>query len=181
MTCSWCEERFERYLDGLVTDAERTRLLSHVDDCANCRSLLEELRVVDALLLGPNAVELPPNFTNATMAEVQALPKPQACRIPVLASLVSFTVAAWALIGVAFVLAPTTMIAFGELSLDVAHDVLSALGGIGRAIGHLGSRGDLASWTTVAGGVVIADAIVLVAVVAALRFARPLIAERLRW
>ena len=181
MTCSWCEERFERFLDGHVTEAERSMLLRHVDGCDNCHGLLEELRVVDALLIEPSPVELPPNFTHATMAEVEALPEPRTCRVPLLAWLVSFTVAAWALIGVAFVLAPTTMIAAGELSLDVAHDVLYAFGGIVRAVGHLGSRGDLSSLTTVAGSVVIADAIVLVAIIAALRFARPLIAERLRW
>jgi hypothetical protein len=48
-------------------------------------------------------------------------------------------------------------------------------------LAHLGDRGAVSSWTTVAGGVVIADGIVLVAVVAALRGLRPRIGERLRW
>ena len=181
MTCNWCEERFERLLDGLVAGAERERLLTHVDGCAACRGLLDELRVVDALLLEPRAVDLPANFTFATMAEVRALPEPRADRAPILAWLVSFIVTAWSLIGTEFVLAPKTMIAAGETSLDIARDVLSALGGIGHVFGRLVSHGDLSSLFTVAGSVVIADGLVLVAIVAALRFARPRIAERLRW
>ena len=50
MNCSWCEERFERLLDGLLNAAETARLRAHVDACAACSGLLEELRVVDALL-----------------------------------------------------------------------------------------------------------------------------------
>jgi anti-sigma factor RsiW len=182
VTCNWCEERFERFIDGLVTDAERTRLLAHVDTCAACSGLLEELRVVDALLIQPSAFDLPPNFTHATMAEVRALPEP-ACRrgSVLLASLVSFLVAAWALIGAEFIFAPQTMTALRETSMDVARTVLDAIAGIGHVFVHLVSRGDVSSLFTVAGSVVIADCLALVVIIAGVRFARPRIAERLHW
>jgi anti-sigma factor RsiW len=85
VTCSWCEERFERFIDGLLYDAERARLVSHVDGCANCSGLLEELRVVDALLLGPRTVELPEDFTSATMADVREMALPCARHAPITA------------------------------------------------------------------------------------------------
>ncbi len=181
MNCSWCEERFERFLDGLLTAGERARLLGHVDRCAQCGGLLEELRVVDALLLEPRSVELPPNFTVATMADVHAMPLPHARRAPIAASLVAYTVAAWALAGAAVLIAPSAVLAAGENAVAAAGTVFAALGGLGHVFVHLGDRGTMTSWSTVAGGVVVADGLVLVAVASALRAARPRIGERLRW
>jgi hypothetical protein len=181
MTCDWCEERFEGFLDGALSAGEHARLLRHVDRCENCRGLLEELRVVDALLLAPRSVELPANFTCATMADVHAMPLPQTRCAPITASLVAYIVAAWSLAGAAVLIAPNAVLSAGKNALAIAVTVLAATAGLAHVIGHLGDRGDVSSWTTVAGGVVIADGIVLVAVVAALRAARPRIGERLRW
>jgi hypothetical protein len=73
------------------------------------------------------------------------------------------------------------MTALAMHTFAVTSTVLAALGGIGHVFAHFGERGDVSSWTTVAGGVIIADALVVVAVIAALRFVRPRIVERLRW
>jgi putative zinc finger protein len=181
VTCSWCEERFERYLDGVLSAGEHVRLVAHVDHCDACRGLLEELRVVDGLLLAPRTVELPPNFTFATMADVRAMPPPPPRR-PIAASLVAYVVAAWSLVVAAVLIAPNAVLGAGRNALAGAVTVLAALAGLQHALAHLGDRGDVSSWTTVAGGVVIADAVVLVAVFAALRAAaRPRSAGRLRW
>jgi hypothetical protein len=181
VTCDWCEERFEHFLDDVLGAGERARLLAHVDGCDPCRGLLEELRVVDALLLAPRAVELPANFTFATMTDVRAMPVPCARRAPITASLVAYIVGAWSLVGAAFLIVPQHMLAFVQHTLAVTSTVLAALGGLGHVFAHFGDRGDVSSWTTVAGGVIIADALAVVAVYAALRFVRPRIAERLRW
>ena len=181
MTCSWCEERFERFLDGVLSDGERARLLGHVDRCEQCRGLLEELRVVDALLLEPRTVELPSNFTFATMSDVRAMPLPRARRAPIAASLVAYIVGAWSLAGAAFLIAPDAVLTFGKNTLVVSGTVLAASAGLGHVFARLGDRGDMSSWTTVAGGVVIADGLVLVAVAAAFRALRPRNARRLRW
>ena len=180
MTCDWCEERFERFIDGVLSDGERARLLAHVDRCAACHGLLEELRVVDALLLAPRAVELPRDFTVVTMADVHALPAPRSACAPIAATLVAYIVGAWSLVGAAFLIAPIHMLSIALSALAVAGTVLAAFGGLGHAFAHFGDRGGLSSWT-LAGGMVIADVLVLVAVAAALRVARPRIAERLRW
>jgi hypothetical protein len=188
VTCSWCEERFERFLDGALTAGERARLLAHVDGCAACRGLLEELRVVDALLLAPRTIELPANFTVTMMADVHALPPPAARRSPIAATLVAYTVAAWSLAGAAVVIAPHTVLSAGRNALAIAATVLGAFVGLQHTFVHLGDRGDVSSWTILAGGVVIADGVVLVAVAAALRAAPFVglragsrIAGRLRW
>lgn len=180
MTCDWCEERFERFLDGLLNDADRARLLRHVDRCANCSGLLEELRVVDALLLEPRTVELPADFTSATMADVREMALPCARHAPIAASLVAYVVGAWALAGAAYLIAPDFVLTVAATAVAVAGTVLAAIAGLGHAVAHFGDRGDMSSWTTVAGGVVIADFIVLVAVAAGLRVMRPRIVERLR-
>jgi hypothetical protein len=181
LMCDWCEERFEPFLDDALTTGERARLLAHVDGCDPCRGLLEELRVVDALLLEPRTVELPENFTCATMADVRAMPVPCARRAPIAALLAAYIAGAWSLVGAAFLIVPQHMTAFVQHTFAVTSTVLAALGGIGHVFSHFGDRGDVSSWTTVAGGVIIADALAVVGVVAALRFARPRSAERLRW
>jgi anti-sigma factor RsiW len=181
VTCSWCEERFERFLDGDLSDAERARLLRHVDGCAGCGGLLEELRVVDGLLLTPSAVELPADFTVATMADVHALPLPQARRAPITATLVAYIVGSWSLVGAAFLIAPEHMLALAQNALRAGSTVLGAFSGLGHVMMRLGERGVAGSWTTVAGGIVIADGLVLVAVALMLRSRRTGSARRLRW
>ena len=181
MTCSWCEERFERFLDGALGAGERARLLMHVDRCTACGGLLEELRVVDALLLAPRTVELPPDFTVATMADVHAMPLPHARRAPIAASLVAYIVGAWSLAAAALLIAPDAILGAGHNALVTGGTVLAAVAGLGHVVVHLGDRGDVSSWTTLAGGVIVADGLILVAAVAVLRAVRPRIAERLRW
>jgi anti-sigma factor RsiW len=180
VTCSWSEERFERYLDDDLTAAERTRLLAHLDACDGCRSLLDELRVVDGLLLQPRPIEPPVDFTAATMADVRALPPPQPPRSPLPAYLTCYVIGAWALIGAGFVLANGAMLAFGRTLGHVAQTIVVAVGGLAHVASHLGDRGDLSSWTTFAGGVVIADLVLLLALVAARRYAAPWLAQRTR-
>ncbi len=130
MTCSWCEERFERFLDGDLTSLEHARLSAHVSSCDACRSLLEELRVVDALLLQPRAIEPAPNFTCKTMADIRAMPPPATTRSHVPAYLTCYMVAAWLLIGAACLLLPQTMRAFADAIAAIARGVTGALGSI---------------------------------------------------
>jgi hypothetical protein len=145
--------------------------------------LLEELRVVDALLIAPRTIELPADFTRATMADVRALPPPQteAPRRHLLAWLVSFIVGSWCLIGAASLIAPTTVLGTIQTALSVTRELGMMFAALGRMLAHLASRGELTSWSTVAGGIVLADALALVVLIAAVRFARPRLASRLRW
>jgi len=134
VTCSWSEERFERFIDGELADGERARLLAHVDGCDACRGLLEELRVVDALLLTPRTVELPENFTYATMADVKAMPHPCPLRTPLAATLIAYVAGAWSLVGAAALIAPQHLLSASRSVYAVAATVFAALPGSGMRL-----------------------------------------------
>ena len=178
MSCSSSEALFESYLDQTLVPAQRARLLAHLGACGSCKGVLEELRVVDALLASPREVPLPQNFTFATMAEVRSLPPPQASVAPVYAYFVSYLVAAWLLVGAGFVLAGSAMRAFGETALDVSAQLAHPFGAVGHAgvriVEHLGSMG------TFLGAVLVLDAAVALALVVGFTVVRPRLAERLR-
>ena len=50
MSCNSSEALFEGYLDHTLLPAQRARLLVHLGSCGRCKGVLDELRVVDALL-----------------------------------------------------------------------------------------------------------------------------------
>ncbi len=178
MSCSSSEALFEAYLDHTLTPAQRARLLAHLNGCGGCKGMLEELRVVDALLAGPRVVGLPENFTFATMAEVRSLPRPHVSHAPVFAYMVSYLVAAWLLVGAGFLLASSTLRAVGETILDVTREVLRTLG----SLGHAGTRlaGDFGSLGTFVGAAVVLDIAVAVALIVGIAVIRPRLAERQR-
>jgi len=123
VSCNSSEALFEQYLDNTLLPARRAVLLAHLNHCGRCKGVLEELRVVDALIASPRHVELPENFTFATMAEVRTLPRPQVSTAPVYAYLIAYLVAAWLLAGAGFLFAASAMRAFGETALDAGRAV----------------------------------------------------------
>lgn len=179
MNCSSSEALFERFLDGDLTPRERMSLLAHIDRCTPCREVLEELRVVDALLLTPRDVRLAPNFTFATMAEVRAVQAPQTRRAPVLAYLVSYVVAAWLIVAAAFVLSPQAMRVLAVTFLALVASVMDAFGGVGHVLARLSGH-DGTAVGTIVGGVLLLDITLAVVLGAALVYVRPRLAERLR-
>jgi anti-sigma factor RsiW len=178
VSCSSSEDLFEAYLDDTLLPAQRARLLAHLAGCGACKGVLEELRVVDALISSPRHVELPANFTFATMAEVRSLARPRATSAPVYAYLVSYLVAAWLLIGAGFVFAATTMRAFGETALDVSASVARVFG----IVGHAGARiaGDFGPLGSLLGAAIVLDVAVVLALVVGFTVVRPRLAEHLR-
>jgi hypothetical protein len=176
VSCSSAEVLFEGYLDNVLTPAQRARLLSHLGGCGSCKGILDELRVVDALLVSPRVVELPQNFTFATMAEVRSMPRPHVTHAPVLAYLVSFLAAAWLLIGAGFLLASSTMRTIGESALGLSAEIARSLGAVGHAGLHLaGDLGGLGTWFGAAAAI---DAAAVLIVGIAL--IRPRLADRIR-
>ena len=83
MRCSSCEPLLDRYLEGTLTPREMIDTSAHLRSCGACARLLEETKVVDALLFTTNVPELPTNFTFAVMAETlsMAAPKPHQHRL----------------------------------------------------------------------------------------------------
>jgi anti-sigma factor RsiW len=179
VNCTSSEQQFEAYLDNTLIPVRRASLLAHLGTCGRCKGILDELRVVDALLASPREIELPENFTFATMAEVRSMPKPHVSHAPapVVAYLVSFLVAAWLLIGAAFVFGGPGMRVAGETALGVSIEALRTLGAIGHAGLHVaGDLGGLGNWVASAAAIDIAAALILVTAVMRRRAA----AERAR-
>jgi anti-sigma factor RsiW len=179
VNCSSAEARFEGFLDGTLLPRERAGLLAHVEDCDACRSLLEELRVVDALLLTPREIRLAENFTFATMAEVRAQPRPQRPRSRLGAFTAAYLAAAWIAIGALFVLAPQTMHVLGAAALDFSRAVLDAFGGVGHAVASVFGHG-MTGIVTAVSAVLGLEVLVAFAIGGALRYVRPRLADRLR-
>jgi anti-sigma factor RsiW len=98
MRCSFSEPRLDAFVDGTLAAADQRRVLAHVDGCDRCRHLLEELRVVDALLLVPRQLEPAPNFTFRAMAEVRAMHPPHVRRVPTLGVFATYLAFAWTII-----------------------------------------------------------------------------------
>jgi anti-sigma factor RsiW len=98
MRCSSFEPSLDAFVDGALAPPQRARVLAHVDSCDRCRLLVEELRVVDALLLSPRRLEPAANFTFKAMAEVRGLHRPHVRRFPALAVFATYLVFAWTMI-----------------------------------------------------------------------------------
>ena len=178
MNCSSSEEHFEGLIDGTLARALRSEVLAHVDRCASCRGILEELRVVDALLLAPREATLAPNFTFKVMAELTAQPLPRPRRAPVAAFVVSYIVGAWILVGLAELGAgPRTHAMLGAAQRGIG-TLLAAIGGISHAAGRGFSHG-FGTITALVGFVLVLDAVLAAAVVVAFVVIRPRLAARL--
>ncbi len=95
MRCSSCEALLDRYVEGALKPRQMADVTAHVRGCSNCRALIEELKVVDALLVTTRTPELAENFTFAVMADVQALPAPRAREHPFWSFLALYSAAAW--------------------------------------------------------------------------------------
>lgn len=98
--CSSFDLLLAEFVDGTLPPQQRARVLDHVDSCERCSGLLEELRVVDALLLTPRLMEPAANFTFRTMAEVHSAAPPRVARASTLGVVVAYLAFAWTIIGV---------------------------------------------------------------------------------
>jgi anti-sigma factor RsiW len=179
VTCSSSEALFEAYLGGTLIATQRARLLRHVNRCGRCKGVLEELRVVEALLASCTAPQLSANFTFATMAEVRSLPQPRAAAVtPIAAYLAAYLSTAWLVIGVGFLFAWPAMRALG----DAAFDVSAQFGRTVVAFADPGARliADLGAASLAVGGVAVADVVLLVTLITGIAIVRPRVTNRLR-
>jgi anti-sigma factor RsiW len=139
MRCSSFEPLLDDFVDGTLSPLVRARVLRHVDECDHCRGLLEELRVVDALLLVPRQLDSAANFTFRTMAEVRTMRSPHVHRTPALGVVLAYLVFAWIAIGAWFVLGGQTSRGtlgfFGTLAVQYGQGVASLSHATARLFG----------------------------------------------
>jgi anti-sigma factor RsiW len=135
MRCSTSEALFDGRLEGTLTWLQRTRLDAHLEDCARCSAVLEELRVIDALLLTPRALEPAPNFTFKMMAEVRAMPRPRRVRAQWPWMFALYLALSWLAIGAWFAVGrPDGHAALALVAGSMQH-LAAAATGVTRALG----------------------------------------------
>lgn len=178
MNCNSSEAQFTGLIEGTLPAPMRTAVLAHVDRCAACSSVLEELRVIDALLLAPREATLAPNFTFKIMAEVAAQPLPRPHRTPVAAFIVSYIVGAWMLVGLFALGAGPRAPAFIAAAQGQVGTLYAAVAGFSHVTGRGFSHG-LGTLTALLGGVLVLDVMLALAVLVAYFVIRPRIAERI--
>lgn len=140
MRCSFSEANLDAYVEGTLGAGARARVDAHVAECAGCAALLEEFRVIDALLITPRTLEPAPNFTFRVMADVRSVPLPRPHRSPALAVLGTYVLFAWVTIGAfaifAHAAAVATLAALGATLVRVG----TAFGTVAGAVGHVFGR-----------------------------------------
>ncbi|MBV8600044.1 MAG: zf-HC2 domain-containing protein [Candidatus Eremiobacteraeota bacterium] len=178
MRCAASERLFERLLDGTLAANERNRLDRHLASCERCVSVLEELRVIDALLLAPRRLEPAPNFTFKVMAEVRATAAPRNARNPWPWAIGIYLAISWAAIAAWFAFGRPDAFALLATAFDSARHAAAAVDGIARVIATgfgLGYAG-IFGWMAF---LLVFDFTVLAVVLIARAVIRPRVAARL--
>jgi anti-sigma factor RsiW len=162
---------FEGLLDGALSGRTHSGLTAHLERCSDCTGLLEELRIVDALLLRVPVAELPDDFTQRTMAQVSACAPPRPASIPVVELLTAYLSAAWLMVAFALVFdgaqaRAVLAAAFGLWSREVA-----ALGSLGHGLFH-SFEASLSGLTAVSVGTLALDVVAGLALIAVYRALR---------
>lgn len=158
MRCSSSRRHFAALLEGAVSPRCERSIGAHLDACEDCRLLLDELRAVDAVLLRPPAVELPPNFTQRILAETHALPAPRRPRVPVLAFLTAYLAIAWIAVALLLVFAgPQTRATLDALLATAGREV-----GVIAFVAHAAARAlgsTLSELTALSAGALLLDVV----------------------
>lgn len=149
MRCSSCEPLLAEYIDGTLSARRMAVVARHVHGCAPCTALVEELKVVDALLTTASAPELPPNFTFAVMAHARSMPAPQPHRAPVWLATGGYLLAVWLLAAGWFLVRGTGAIAAAQHALAPFGAGMIAVVNAGAGASHA-----LAPNALVAGGLI---------------------------
>jgi anti-sigma factor RsiW len=137
--CSSCESLLDGYVTGSLTARRTADVTAHLRACAVCAALVEELKVIDALLATTKSPDLPANFTFAVMAHARSMPLPHARRFSMWMAGSFYVVAAWvAFAGWMFASGADSRAVFARAFASVTsalHPVATAIAGSSHAFG----------------------------------------------
>jgi anti-sigma factor RsiW len=167
--CSWFEPLLDDYLEGTLRPREGRRVAAHLRGCPGCARLLDELRVVDALLTTARPPGVAGDITAAVVSATAATRPHARPGIRLGVALLLYLLAAWAVAVAAFVRLPE-LFQFGSVSMLFAERDLAALGAATHA---LAPATPLAAAAVT--GVLLIDAVLLAATFYAYRRLRPLL------
>jgi anti-sigma factor RsiW len=172
MRCSWCEPLLAEYIEGSLSARRMAVVARHVHGCASCTALVEELKVIDALLATTTTPELPTNFTFAVMAHARSMPVPERRLMPVWMAVASYVLAVWLLAGGWFLLRGTGAIAGAHHALAPFGSGLLAFANLGAGAGHALAPNAIALGAIVS-GVLVLDVLALAGLLYFYRYVRP--------
>jgi len=78
--CSACRAQLDAYRDGDVSPMTAPAIAAHLEQCSGCQAFLDQLTAVEQQLLRVRPIEPRVDFTALVMANIAALPAPQAVR-----------------------------------------------------------------------------------------------------
>ncbi len=99
MRCSSCEPLLDAYLETTLRGRLGAQVAEHLRSCAECASLLGELRVIDALLTtarAPGSVES--DFTESVVSATRVATPHARRRLPFWIPIAAYLAAAWGLL-----------------------------------------------------------------------------------
>jgi len=142
MRCSSCEPLLDAYLEATLRRRLAREVAGHLRDCGDCDSLLQELRVIDALLTTAS----PPgsvggDFTASVLSAARSTRTRSPRRVGFLVPLFIYLAAAWA--AIAFLaLRSDYLVRFAQALTFLVQRNLQALG---AAVGALAPATPLAA------------------------------------
>jgi len=166
MLCSWFERRLAGFVDGSLAANERGAVAEHIEGCPKCAPLLEELRVVDALLVTATTLDPAPNFTFRVMAEARSMPPPYVRRTPFGPVLATYLAFAWVAIALWVTLFGKSAIASFAVLSDALAGIVNSADRLARTLGHL-FGGSIFSVTAAVSSVLVLDFFFAVGIAAA--------------
>jgi len=169
--CSSCEPLLDAYLESALRARRMLDVAGHLHACPHCSALLDELRVIDALL----ATARPPggvgeNFTASVVSATPAAPPHAPRSIPLWLPVLVYLAVAWPIAGLALMRFGGPTVSLGAL-LAWSQRVGAAIGAATHALAPA-TPGAAATVTAV----LLADLLVLGAMLYGYRRMRPRLA-----
>jgi anti-sigma factor RsiW len=133
MRCSSCEPKLDAYLEKTLRPRDARAVGAHLQACPNCDALLQELRVVDALLTTARPLTVAAGFTASVVSATRATHPKIPRRVPLAGALLLYLGIAWMLVALA-ALRPHDVARFTEALFALVQQDLAALGAAVRAL-----------------------------------------------
>jgi anti-sigma factor RsiW len=175
MRCFSCEPLLDAYLEGALSRRQSFAVSAHLRTCHDCASLLQELRVVDALLTTARPPGVAADFTAAIVSATAVAPhRFQRRRSRIGLALLLYVALAWALAAFAVL----RWNAFAGLPQSIAALVRPDLAALDAAARALAPATPVAA--AVVTGILLLDVLLLTTLLYGFRRARPLLAPNVR-
>ncbi len=96
MRCSSFEPFLDHFVEGALRPRQMRSLTDHLESCRHCRALVDELKVIDAMLATTPSSEPATDFTHAVMAGIRPMPVPRKPKHPAARFVALYVAVAWA-------------------------------------------------------------------------------------